>query len=186
MSRIGKQPIPIPTGVEVHIKDGVVKVKGQKGSLSFTPHPRMEIMVEDKSILVKRSGNEILDRSLHGLTRTLIANMISGVTAGFSKKLALHGVGYRAQVQGKKLQLSLGFSHPVEFSAPEGIIFEIDKEKKNIITVSGIDKIIVGQVAANLRALRKPEPYKGKGIHYVGEVIRRKAGKAATTAAKGA
>lgn len=186
MSRIGKQPIPIPAGVEVYIKDGVVSVTGPKGSLNFTPHLRMNITLEDKSVLVKRAGNDILDRSLHGLTRTLIANMISGVTAGFSKKLELHGVGYRAQIQGKKLQLSLGFSHPVEFTAPEGIMFEIDKEKKNIITVSGIDKILVGQVAANLRALRKPEPYKGKGIRYFGEVIRRKAGKAATTAVKGA
>lgn len=185
MSRIGKQPITIPSGVEVHMKEGKMTVKGPKGTLVFNPHPRMQIKMESKQVLVERPSDGNLDRSLHGLTRTLVANMIQGVTDGFSKKLELHGVGYRAQIQGKKLQLAIGFSHPVDFPAPEGITFEIDKEKKNIITVSGIDKNLVGQVAANLRSLRKPEPYKGKGIHYLGEVIRRKAGKAATAAAKG-
>lgn len=186
MSRIGKQPISIPDGVTIDIKNGAVTVKGSKGTLHFSPHPRMEIKMDGKTIVVSRKGNEILDRSLHGLTRTLINNMIDGVSKGFTKQLEIQGVGYRAAVQGKKLQLSLGFSHQVDFPAPEGISFEIDKEKKNIITISGIDKVLVGQVAANLRALRKPEPYKGKGIRYVGEVVRRKAGKAATTAAKGA
>ena len=185
MSRIGKQPIPIPAGVTVHFKDGAITVKGPKGTLSFKPHIRSQIKVEGKEVIVERSSEGILDRSLHGLTRTLIANMIEGVTQGFSKKLELHGVGYRAQIQGKKLQLAIGFSHPVDFPAPEGISFEIDKEKKNIITISGIDKGLVGQVAADVRSLRMPEPYKGKGIHYLGEKIRRKAGKAATAAAKG-
>lgn len=185
MSRIGKQPIQIPAGVEVHLKDGDVSVKGPKGSLKFKPHPRIKLKIEDKNLIVERQSNDILDASLHGTTRTLIANMIEGVTKGFSKQMEIQGVGYRAQLQGKKLQLALGFSHPVEFPAPSGITFEIDKEKKNIIIISGIDKELVGQVAANLRSLRKPEPYKGKGIRYVGEVVRRKAGKAAVTAAKG-
>lgn len=186
MSRIGKNPVAIPSGVQVSVANGVVQVKGSKGTLNFTPHPRMTVSVEGQEVRVTRASDEILDRSLHGLTRTLIANMIEGVSKGFSKRLEIQGVGYRVAQQGKNLQLSLGFSHPVEFTAPEGITFEIDKEKKNIITVSGIDKIIVGQTAANIRGLRKPEPYKGKGIRYFGEVIRRKAGKAATAAGKGA
>lgn len=186
MSRIGKQPIQIPSGVEVTLKDGVVCVKGSKGTLTFAHHQRVQVSIDGKEIKVERPNDEILEKSLHGLTRTLLANMVEGVTKGFSKQLEIQGVGYRAQVQGKALQLALGFSHPVEFEAPSGISFEIDKEKKNIITISGIDKALVGQVAADVRALRKPEPYKGKGIRYVGEVVRRKAGKAATAAAKGA
>ncbi|MEK9132357.1 MAG: 50S ribosomal protein L6 [Patescibacteria group bacterium] len=185
MSRIGKNPVEIPSGVEVKINAGEVSVKGSKGTLKFKPHPRMEIKIDGANLLVVRKSDDILDRSLHGLTRTLIANMVQGVTKGFVKQLEIQGVGYRATVQGKKLQLSLGFSHPVDFTAPEGIDFQMDKEKKNIITVSGIDKELVGQVAANLRSLRKPEPYKGKGIRYVGEFVRRKAGKAAAAAAKG-
>lgn len=186
MSRIGKQPVPIPSGVTVDIKDGSVNVKGPKGTLSFSPHTRIDIKADGGNVLVSRKSDEMLDRSLHGLTRTLVANMIQGVTKGFSKQLEIQGVGYRVQLQGKNLQLALGFSHPVEFPAPAGINFEIDKEKKNIIIVSGIDKILVGQVAAEIRGLRPPEPYKGKGIRYVGEAVKRKAGKAATTAAKGA
>lgn len=186
MSRIGKQPIPIPAGVTVEVKDGAVHVKGPKGTLTFAPHARMEVKVEGQNVNVARKGEEILDRSLHGLTRTLIANIIHGVTKGFSKQLEIQGVGYRVQQQGKNLQFALGFSHPVEFKAKEGISFAIDKEKKNIVTVEGIDKALVGQVAAEMRSLRPPEPYKGKGIRYVGEAVRRKAGKAATTAAKGA
>lgn len=185
MSRIGKQPIEIPSGVEVTLKGHEVSVKGAKGTLKFAVHERMNIKIDGKTLLVERKSDEILDKSLHGLTRTLIANMIEGVTKGYSKKLEIQGVGYRAQLQGKKLELALGYSHPIIFNAPEGITFEIDKEKKNILTVSGIDKATVGQVAAELRGLRKPEPYKGKGIRYFGEVIRRKAGKAATAAAKG-
>lgn len=186
MSRIGKKPIDVPAGVEVKMTSGEITVKGPKGVLKFTPHPRLEIKIEEKTILVNRKSEEILDKSLHGLTRTLVANMVTGVTEGFAKKLELHGVGYRAAVQANKLQLALGYSHPVEYPAPEGIHFEIDKEKKNIVVISGIDKTLVGQVAANIRALRPPEPYKGKGIHYLGEKIRRKAGKAATAAGKGA
>lgn len=186
MSRIGKQPITIPSGVEVKISGNTVSVKGPKGSLTMHAHPRVTIVVDGNMVTVSRASDEKLDRSLHGLTRTLIANMIGGVTKGFSKSLEIQGVGYRAQLQGKKLSLSLGFSHPIELHAPEGISFEIDKEKKNIITVSGIDKQLVGQVSSDLRGLRPPEPYKGKGIRYVGEVVRRKAGKAATAAAKGA
>ena len=186
MSRIGKNPVAIPAGVDVAVKDGKITVKGPKGTLTLAAHERMQIKIADKEVLIERGSDEILDRSLHGLTRTLVANMVEGVTKGFSKQLEIHGVGYRAQLQDKKLVLAIGFSHPVEFGAPEGISFEIDKEKKNIVTVSGIDKALVGQVAADLRSLRKPEPYKGKGIRYVGEHVRRKAGKAATAAAKGA
>lgn len=184
MSRIGKKPVEIPAGIEISVKDGVVTAKGPKGTLTFTPHKRMTVKVMEKTVVVERPGEEIMDRSLHGLTRTLIANMIEGVAKGFSKKLDIQGVGYRAQLQGKDLQLALGYSHPIAFPAPDGITFEIDKEKKNLLTVSGIDKALVGQVAADIRSLRKPEPYKGKGIRYFGEVIRRKAGKAATAAAK--
>lgn len=184
MSRIGKNPIAIPQGVEVSIKDGTITVKGPKGTLKFTPHGRMHVKVEGEKVIVERKSDEILDRSLHGLTRTLIFNMVEGVTKGFSKQLEISGVGYRVQPQGKNLQFALGFSHPIDFPAPEGIVFSIDKEKKNILTVTGIDKRLVGQTASEIRALRKPEPYKGKGIHYVGELIRRKAGKAAMAAAK--
>lgn len=184
MSRIGKQPVPIPSGVEVSVKDGVVHVKGSKGKLEFRFHGRIKVEVADKNVVIMRAGDEKLDRSLHGLSRTLIANMVEGVTKGFSKQLEIQGVGYRATMKGKDLELALGFSHPVIFKAPEDISFEIDKEKKNIIKVSGIDKELVGQTSARLRGLRPPEPYKGKGIRYFGEVIRRKAGKAATAAGK--
>jgi large subunit ribosomal protein L6 len=184
MSRIGKQPISIPAGVTVSIKDSVITVKGSKGTLTFKPHKLVTVKVDDKTILVERKGDEGLERSLHGLTRTLVANMVEGVTKGFSKKMEIQGVGYRAEIVGKKLKLALGYSHPVDFPAPDGITFEIDKEKKNIVTISGIDKALVGQTAADMRALRPPEPYKGKGIRYFGEAIRRKAGKAATAAAK--
>lgn len=186
MSKIGKQPVAIPVGVQITVKENVITVKGPKGTLTLNVHPRMKIKIEGSNVAVERGGEEKLDRSLHGLTRTLLANTVEGVLKGFSKKLDIQGVGYRVQMKGKNLELTLGFSHPVNFSAPDGITFEIDKEKKNIITVSGIDKCLVGQVAANLRALRKPEPYKGKGIRYLGEVVRRKAGKAATAAGKAA
>lgn len=184
MSRIGKQPVEIPSGVEVNVKDGTVIVKGSKGTLRFTPHNKITVKIVDKNIIVERASDDLLGRSLHGLTRTLIFNMIEGVTKGFSKQLEVQGVGYKVQIQGKKLQLALGYSHPINFTAPEGITFEIDKEKKNLLTISGIDKMLVGQVAADIRSLRKPEPYKGKGIRYVGEVVRRKAGKAAAAAIK--
>lgn len=186
MSRIGKLPIQIPSDVEVTVKDGQIIVKGPKGTLTFNPNPLMTVKVEGQNVIVQRKSDEVLDRSLHGLTRTLIANMIIGITKGYFKQLEIQGVGYRVQLQGKNLEFALGFSHPIKFNTPPGITVEIDKEKKNIITVSGCDKALVGQVAANIHALKKPEPYKGKGIKYVGEVIRRKAGKAATTAAAGA
>lgn len=186
MSRIGKQPVNIPSGVSVTLQTGEVIIKGSKGELRLKPHPRITVVQEGNTLLCQRKGNEKLDKSLHGLTRTLLNNMMAGVTQGFSKKLEVQGIGYRAQLQGKKLQLSLGFSHPVDYEAPEGIHIEIDKEKKNIITVSGPDKQLVGQVAAIIRSFRPPEPYKGKGIRYVGEVIIKKAGKAAATAGAGA
>lgn len=182
MSRIGKQPIAIPSGVEVTEKDGLITVKASKGTLSFKVHPRMKVVVESGVITVNKTGEEIIDNSLHGLTRTLIDNMVIGVTKGFTKELEIQGVGYKVALKGKNLDFALGFSHPVEFKAPEGITFEIDKEKKNIIRVMGVSKEAVGQTAAKIRSLRPPEPYKGKGIRYLGEVVRKKAGKAAATA----
>lgn len=184
MSRIGKQPVQIPSGVTVTIKDGTITAKGPKGELIFKPHPRIVLKMEDKNVLVERKSDESLDKSLHGLTRTLINNMLNGVSKGFSKQMEIQGVGYRVQLQGKNLQFALGYSHDVNFQTPPGITFEIDKEKKNLFTIHGVDKALVGQVAADIRALREPEPYKGKGIRYVGETVRRKAGKAAMAAAK--
>ena len=184
MSRIGKLPIEITDGVTVEITgDNMVKVKGPKGELSEQIHPNVKLENKDNQIIVSISSENKFDKSLWGLSRSLIANMVEGVTKGFEKKLEIIGVGYRAQVQGKKLVLSLGFSHPVEYEAPEGITFEIDKEKKNILTISGINKRLVGQVSAEIRSYRKPEPYKGKGIKYIDEEIQRKAGKAAVKAA---
>lgn len=184
MSRIGKQPIQLPAGVELHIKDGVATVKGSKGTLSMTVHPRMKVEVKDKMVTVERPSDEKLDRSLHGLTRTLLANMVKGVTEAFSKTLEIQGVGYRVALKGKDLDFALGFSHPVVFPAPVGITFELDKDKKNLIKVVGINKELVGQTAAHIRSLRPPEPYKGKGIRYQGENVKRKAGKAAAAAGK--
>jgi large subunit ribosomal protein L6 len=176
MSRIGKAPIPIPHGVEINRVGSTVEVKGPKGALSHTIPEGISIQVEDGVIQVKRKGDAKRERSLHGLSRTLIANMVTGVTAGFEKGLEIVGIGYRAALQGRNLQLSLGYSHPVIYPIPDGI--EVDVEKQNKITVKGIDKQKVGQVAAEIRSFRKPEPYKGKGIRYVGEQVRRKAGKA--------
>ena len=176
MSRIGKAPIPIPQGVEINRAGSTVKVKGPKGALSHTIPEGISIQVEEGMIHVKRKGDAKLERSLHGLSRTLIANMVTGVTAGFEKGLEIVGIGYRAALQGRNLQLSLGYSHPVIYPIPEGI--EVNVDKQNKITVKGIDKQKVGQVAAEIRSFRKPEPYKGKGIRYLGEQVRRKAGKA--------
>jgi large subunit ribosomal protein L6 len=176
MSRIGKAPIPIPHGVEINRVGSTVEVKGPKGALSHTIPEGISIQVEDGVIQVKRKGDAKRERSLHGLSRTLIANMVTGVTAGFEKGLEIVGIGYRAALQGRNLQLSLGYSHPVIYPIPDGI--EVDVEKQNKITVKGTDKQKVGQVAAEIRSFRKPEPYKGKGIRYVGEQVRRKAGKA--------
>ena len=176
MSRIGIKPIEIAEGVEVIIaEENVITVKGPKGELTNKFVEDLKITKEDNSILVERPTNNKRHRSLHGLTRTLIANMVEGVTKGYEKKLELVGVGYRAQKQGTKLVMSLGFSHPVEMEDPEGILTETPNQTE--ITVTGIDKQLVGNYAAKIRAWRKPEPYKGKGVKYVGEVIRRKEGK---------
>jgi large subunit ribosomal protein L6 len=177
VSRIGKQPIPVPSGVEVQIDGSTVTVKGPKGSLTQTFNEDMTLTLEDGVLAVTRPSDERTHRSLHGLTRTLLANMVAGVSEGFHKNLEIVGVGYRAELKGKDIQLALGFSHPVLVKAPEGITFEVPAPTK--ITVSGIDKQRVGQVAAEIRKWRKPEPYKGKGVRYEGEYVRRKLGKTA-------
>jgi len=176
MSRIGKKIINIPAGVEVTFADNNVAVKGAKGVLNQQIPSVIKVDVIDNTVSVTRINDEVFSRAQHGLMRTLINNMIIGVSEGVTKKLELHGVGYRAALQGADLVLSLGYSHPVNVKAPEGINFTVEK---NTIAVSGIDKALVGEVAAKIRDWRKPEPYKGKGIRYVGEVVRRKAGKAA-------
>ena len=181
MSRIGKLPINLE-GTTVTYEKNLLTVKGPKGELSLSPHPKMKISINENDIVVERPNEEKKSKSLHGLTRTLVANMIEGVTKGFEKRLEIQGVGYRAQVQGKKITLSLGYSHPIEYLAPEGITLAMDEEKKNIIIISGIDKQKVGQVASEIRGYRKPEPYKGKGIRYIDEYVRRKAGKTAAKA----
>ena len=179
MSRIGKQPITIPAGVDVTLDANTIKVKGPKGELQYTFSPKLSILVKDGVIQIKRSGDESEDRSLHGLVRALVYNMVTGVSTGFQKRLEIIGVGYRAQTSGRKITLNLGFSHPVELEAPEGVTVEMDKDQKNTIVISGYDKQVVGQFAANIRSFRPPEPYKGKGIRYSGEYVPRKAGKAA-------
>ncbi|HXG39683.1 MAG TPA: 50S ribosomal protein L6 [Candidatus Limnocylindrales bacterium] len=176
MSRIGRLPIPLPPGVDVTIDGRRITVTGPRGTLSRELHPAVEVVREDGRLVVRRPSDDKLHRSLHGLTRTLVANMVTGVTAGYRKALEISGVGYRAQKVGEKLQLSLGYSHPVEIVPPPGISFEVENPTR--LAVVGIDKELVGQVAALVRATRKPEPYKGKGVRYAGEQIRRKAGKA--------
>ena len=177
MSRIGRAPINVPAGVEVAVDTAncVVTVKGPKGTLTQNYHSRMNVTVEGNVVTVTRPSDEKEDRALHGLTRTLINNMVVGVTAGYSKKLEISGVGYRVALQGKALNLTLGYSHPVIMDAPEGITYETPDA--NTIIIKGIDKQLVGQTAAVIRSKRAPEPYKGKGIKYEGEKIRRKAGK---------
>lgn len=178
MSRIGKEPVPIPSGVDVTLADGTVTVKGPKGELSEPVPDGITVDIRADEVVVTRASDEREHRSLHGLTRSLIANMVTGVTQGYTKNLEIVGVGYRAQARGSDgLVIQAGYSHPVEVTAPEGITFEVPSPTR--ITVSGADKQAVGQVAANIRAIRKPEPYKGKGIRYAGEQVRRKAGKAA-------
>ncbi|OIP81630.1 50S ribosomal protein L6 [Candidatus Peregrinibacteria bacterium CG22_combo_CG10-13_8_21_14_all_44_10] len=180
MSRIGRQPVQIPSGVTV--TEGAnreITVKGSKGELKMTPHELVTVDIKDDSIVVSRDNDDSFARSLHGLTRALLNNMIIGVSTGFEKRLEIVGVGYRAQLQGNKLVLTLGYSHPVEYTPPEGVTVEMDAEKKNIIIVRGINKELVGHAASIIRGYRKPEPYKGKGIRYEGEHVRRKAGKAA-------
>lgn len=179
MSRVGKLPVPIPDGVKIDLKDSHVKVTGPKGTLERDFEPCITVKMGEGEILVTRSTDQPEDRAKHGLTRALIQNMVIGTTQGFEKILEIQGVGYRASMQGKNLNLALGFSHPVTVEAPEGI--ELSVDGTNVIKVAGIDKQQVGQVAANIRAWRKPEPYKGKGIRYRGEHVRRKAGKAGTT-----
>ena len=176
MSRVGRMPIEIPAGVTVTQNEHTLTVKGAKGELTRTFHPDINIAVEENLITVTRPSDGKEHRSLHGLTRALVANMVTGVHEGFTKTLEINGVGYRAAKQGNKLALTLGFSHPVEMEAPAGIT--IDVPAPNRIVVSGADKEVVGAVAADIRKWRKPEPYKGKGIRYEGEVVRRKAGKA--------
>ena len=176
MSRIGRKPIPIPANVDVKIEDGVVTVKGAKGTLTQNIHPNIKVEVKDGEVLVTRPNDEKENRALHGLTRTLISNMIEGVTKGFTKELEVNGVGYRVQKQGKDLVMTLGYSHQVIVSEIPGITIEVPAPNK--IIVSGPDKQLVGQFAAQIREKRPPEPYKGKGIKYVNEVIRRKEGKA--------
>ena len=177
MSRIGRAPINVPAGVEVAVDtaNSVVTVKGPKGTLTQNYHSRMNVTVEGNVVTVTRPSDEKEDSALHGLTRTLISNMVVGVTQGYSKKLEVNGVGYRVALQGKALNLTLGYSHPVIMDAPEGITFETPDA--NTIIIKGIDKQLVGQVAAVVRSKRAPEPYKGKGIKYEGEKIRRKSGK---------
>jgi len=183
MSRIGKLPITIPNGVTVEKRDGnLIVVKGPKGELSFPIHELINVEIKDNEVVCTRTTEEKIQKSLHGLSRTLIANMIEGVTDGFQKRLEIQGVGYRANIQGNKCVLSLGYSHPIEYTAPEGIKIELDAEKKNVLVVSGVNKQVVGEVAAKIRSYRKPEPYKGKGIRYEGEHVQRKAGKAAAAA----
>ena len=176
MSRIGKNPIAIPAGVDVVIDGQNVTVKGPKGTLSHVVAEPITAKIEDGQVVVERPNDERTSRSLHGLSRTLIANMIVGVTEGYKKDLEITGTGYRVVAKGKDLEFSLGFSHTVLVTAPEGIEFTVESQTK--FTVAGIDKQLVGETAARIRKLKKPEPYKGKGIHYVGETIRRKVGKA--------
>jgi large subunit ribosomal protein L6 len=176
MSRIGRLPITVPSGVEVKVDGNVVSVKGSKGELTHTVASPIQVSLEESTLTVSRPNDERESRSLHGLTRTLINNMIVGVTEGYQKSLEIVGTGYRVQAKGSDLEFALGYSHPVPVKAPEGITFAVEGPTK--LSVSGINKQQVGEVAANIRKLRKPDPYKGKGIRYAGEQIRRKVGKA--------
>jgi large subunit ribosomal protein L6 len=175
MSRIGKLPIPIPEKVNVEVADHTVTVKGPKGTLSLAVHPAIHVQVKDRQIVCARPSDEKAHKALHGLTRSLIANMVEGVTRGFERKLELVGVGYRAAMLGQNLNISLGYSHPILFPVPPGVKIEVKDQTQ--LTVSGVDKQLVGAVAAKLRSFRPPEPYKGKGVKYAEERIRRKAGK---------
>jgi large subunit ribosomal protein L6 len=181
MSRIGRQPIAVPVGVDVNVDGPRVTVKGPRGTLQQAIHPDMRVVLEDDTLRVERPSDERMHRSLHGLSRTLLANMVEGVTNGFEKRLEIVGVGYRAVLRDADLELALGFSHLVKFPAPTGIEFQVPAP--NRIVIRGIDKQQVGEVAANIRKIRKPEPYKGKGVRYEGEYVRKKAGKAAKGAA---
>lgn len=175
MSRIGKNPIPIPSGVKVAMSGATIKVEGPKGKLDFAPHAMMKVKVDGESIVVERPNESRESRSLHGLTRSLIANMVEGVSKGFTRELLVKGVGYRAEVKGKQLVLQLGYSHPIHYDLPAGIEAKVEDRTK--IVLSGIDKQLVGATAAKLRSFRKPEPYGGKGVRYADEHVRRKEGK---------
>jgi large subunit ribosomal protein L6 len=176
MSRIGRKPVPVPNGVTVTVNGPAITVKGPRGELSRKLHPEMQVKVENGTVTVERPSDEDRHRALHGLTRSLIANMVEGVTQGYKKQLEITGVGYKAEVKPFGLQLALGYSHPVEYRAPAGI--KLTAPQPTAVVIEGADKEKVGQVAAEIRALRKPEPYKGKGVKYQGEQVRRKAGKA--------
>ncbi len=178
MSRVGKKPVSIPSGVKVKIEENQIMVTGPKGELTSRIHPSMVVETDQDRVVIKRPSDNKFHKSLHGLTRSLIANMVTGVISEYQKSLEIQGVGYKAELMGRKLNLSLGFSHPILFSPPEGIKIELDGPNK--IKVSGIDKQLVGLVAAKIRCFRPPEPYKGKGIRYEGEIVRKKAGKTAT------
>jgi large subunit ribosomal protein L6 len=182
MSRIGRLPIAVPSGVDVKIDGRSLTVKGPKGELSRELHPDMAVARENGNLIVSRPSEQKHHRQLHGLTRTLVNNMVIGVTTGYRKGLEITGVGYRASLVGRKLQLNLGYSHPIEIDPPSGITFEVENPTR--LAVVGIDKELVGEIAARVRATRKPEPYKGKGVRYAGEYIRRKAGKAGKIGAK--
>ncbi|MFC0313970.1 50S ribosomal protein L6 [Gordonia phosphorivorans] len=175
MSRIGKNPIQIPAGVEVTITGQDVKVKGPKGELTHTVTEPIAVAQEDNTIVVTRPDDDRRSRALHGLNRSLVSNLVEGVTNGYTTKMEIYGVGYRVQAKGKDLEFALGYSHPVPIEAPEGITFAVESPTK--FSVSGIDKQLVGQISANIRRLRRPDPYKGKGVRYEGEQIRRKVGK---------
>lgn len=177
MSKIGKKPIAVPDGIEIKFQDGNMQVKGPKGTLNLEVNPRIKVNVSEKEITVEKSGNTKEAGALWGLTRALISNLIIGVKDGYEKKLELQGVGYRMSVSGKKINMALGFSHPVEVEVPEGLEAKI--EENNVLSISGIDKQKVGQFAAEIKALKKVEPYKGKGFRYQGEKVRRKVGKKA-------
>jgi large subunit ribosomal protein L6 len=177
MSRVGRSPVAVPQGVDIEVKGTHIRVKGPKGEMSHIFPPVVTIEMEDGQIVVKRQSDEKFHRSMHGTARAVIQNMVTGVSDGFEKFLEIQGVGYRAEMQGKNLIVNVGYSHPVEVVPPEGIEFEV-LERNNIIRVAGYDKQVVGQTAAEIREIRPPEPYKGKGIRYRGEYVRRKAGKA--------
>jgi len=188
MSRIGRRPITLPKGVEITTNNGDVTVKGPKGTLTRTFHPDITLKIEDGALTVDRPSESQLHKSLHGLTRTLVNNMVEGVSNGYARILDVHGVGFRTSVNGKNLVLSVGYSHGVELAPPPGIEFEAGIEQTTrvpYLIVKGIDKELVGQVAAQIRAIRKPEPYKGKGIRYRGEQVRRKVGKSGKAGGKG-
>jgi large subunit ribosomal protein L6 len=177
MSRIGRQPVPVPSGVSVKVDGDVVTVKGPKGELNQRLPAEIEVKVDGDQVVLSRPNDQSRNRALHGLSRTLVANMVEGVTGGYSKTLEIVGVGYRAEKKGKGIKLQLGFSHPIQYDAPNGISIEVPQPTQ--VVVEGIDKQLVGQVAADIRGFRPPEPYKGKGVRYRGEHVRRKAGKTA-------